>query len=640
MTLADRAVALAKRGFFVFPCIVKGKSKKPSITGWQENATRDEAQIRAWWSGTFAGCAIGIAHSKFGDGSYYLVTLDCDNKHGKNGADRLFELELEHGDLPKTYAQRTQSGGLHYVFKTKHPLKGPVDFRPGLDIRGARNLIYAAGSEWNGKAYTIEHDADVAEAPDWLVDLVGVQAPKELKEEIAEGVTLDTDDQIKRAKDYLETTEPAVRGNAGDERVLQVAMKVGDMGISQYECLELMQKHFAERCAPALDPAYLEQKVENAYAYRTEPLGGELATAQFVPAEEADIPTQKPNRPKLFVREFKDITPRLADIYLMQRLLGEESMSVVYGESNTGKTFFAMAVAFAIAAGVTFASRKTSKGAVIYVAAEAGVSAENRVAALQQHFKTTDVPFGLVPCPVDLLRPNGDVQAVIDLVKEYEAKHGKVRLIVIDTLSRAIAGGNENSPDDMGALVKHLDAIRAATKAHIMVVHHSGKDTAKGARGHSLLRAATDTEIEIANGSARATKQRDMEMGEPIAFDLQPVTLGKSVEGEDVTSCVCVPIDEATADFGGDPDERSLILEALDEAVKANKGRPVALGRWTEICNKRIFERVTTDENGVEKGPFWHATPVSRRSALFRMRCKLLQESTIRKNDKNQWIRA
>ena len=44
----------------------------------------------------------------------------------------------------------------------------------------------------------------------------------------------------------------------------------------------------------------------------------------------------------------------------------------------------------------------------------------------------------------------------------------------------------------MGALVKHFDKIRQATGAHVMVVHHSGKDAARGARGHSLLRAATE----------------------------------------------------------------------------------------------------------------------------------------------------
>ncbi len=541
----DAALALAQRGFYVFPCDAAGQRKKPSIKNWKAEATRDEAQIRKWWGGTFAGCAIGIAHGKFGDGADYLVTVDCDNKHGKNGADRLFELELEHGDLPRTYTQRTQSGGSHLVFKTKYPLKNGVDVRPGLDIRGARGLIYAAGSVWNGKAYTIERDADVAEAPDWLVQLAGIQAPKELKETVAEGVALDTDDQIKRAKEYLETTREAVRGNAGDERVLQVAMKVGDMGVSQYECLDLMQKHFADRCVPPLDPAYLEQKVENAYAYREEPLGNALASQDFT--DEPTIPVEKAPRPKLYIQEFDDVEPRLTDAYLMQKLLDDESMSVVYGESNTGKTFFAMAAAFAIATGTPFASRKTSKGAAVYVAAEAGVSAKNRVAALRKHFKAKHVAFGLVACPVDLLRPTGDAQALIELVREYEAKHGKVRLIVVDTLSRAIAGGNENSPDDMGALVKHLDAIRVATKAHVMVIHHSGKDAAKGARGHSLLRAATDTEIEIANGVARATKQRDMEMGKPIGFDLAVVTLGKSSEGEDVTSCVCIPNENTSA---------------------------------------------------------------------------------------------
>ena len=69
---------------------------------------------------------------------------------------------------------------------------------------------------------------------------------------------------------------------------------------------------------------------------------------------------------------------------------------------------------------------------------------------------------------------------------------GDVRLIIIDTLSRALSGGNENSPDDMGNLVKHMDKVRHTLKAHLCVIHHSGKDKAKGARGHSLLRAATD----------------------------------------------------------------------------------------------------------------------------------------------------
>jgi hypothetical protein len=127
-----------------------------------------------------------------------------------------------------------------------------------------------------------------------------------------------------------------------------------------------------------------------------------------------------------------------------------------------------------------------------------------------------------------------------------------VGLIVVDTLSRAMAGGNENSPEDMGALVRNLDTIRQHLPAHVAVVHHSGKDAARGARGHSLLRAATDTEIEVSReigsstSSARVTKQRELELGDEFPFTLVPVELGANRRGKPVTSCV-VHHDDAEA---------------------------------------------------------------------------------------------
>ena len=97
-----------------------------------------------------------------------------------------------------------------------------------------------------------------------------------------------------------------------------------------------------------------------------------------------------------------------------------------------------------------------------------------------------------------MLRPSGDTEELIDLIEDVSREMGDVKLIILDTLSRALSGGNENSPDDMGNLVKHMDKVRHTLKAHLCVIHHSGKDRAKGARGHSLLRAATDTELEVA----------------------------------------------------------------------------------------------------------------------------------------------
>lgn len=635
-TTLDAALAAAKAGYKVFPCIENGKI--PAVGGWQQKATTDEAKIRAMWTEKDPVLGDRVRSYNVGVSTEGLLVLDVDNKNGKKGDAALDELDVFHG-VPKTFEVKTPTGGRHLYFAPENDVANSAGrLGLGLDVRGNGGYVVGPGSTIDGKMYEGNLRA-IAHAPKWLEEAAGRPAPRSDKGKVVE--MLDTQGAVARAKNFLETAEPATEGQGGDAHTYRIAASVKDLGVSELTALELMDEVWNPRCSPPWDFEHLATKVSNAYHYGKRPIGEKSPEADFqaVPSSD-DIPTAKPDRPKLYIREFGDIQPRLNDAYLVQKLLGEESMSVVYGESNTGKTFFAMAAAFAIATGTAFGQRKTAKGAVVYVAAEAGVSAENRIAALQKHHKAAQAPFGLVPCPVDLLRPTGDVQALVELIREYEAKHGKVRLIVVDTLSRAIAGGNENSPDDMGALVKHLDAIRVATKAHVMVIHHSGKDAAKGARGHSLLRAATDTEIEIANGVARATKQRDMEMGEPIGFDLAVVTLGQTPEGETVTSCVCLPIDEAMADFGGDPDERAVMLAGLDAAVRANGGRPVADRVWTEACTRYIDEAKTVDGEGKENGPFSGVTTSNRRKLMERQRDKLLREGVVQKSKRGQWSRA
>ena len=109
-----------------------------------------------------------------------------------------------------------------------------------------------------------------------------------------------------------------------------------------------------------------------------------------------------------------------------------------------------------------------------------------------------DAKFALVPCPIDLRSGKADANALIALIREVETEFGEACvLLVIDTLSRAMAGGDENSSTDMAQFVANVDRIRDATKSHVLVIHHTGKDKTKGARGHSSLRAAADTELEV-----------------------------------------------------------------------------------------------------------------------------------------------
>jgi hypothetical protein len=125
--------------------------------------------------------------------------------------------------------------------------------------------------------------------------------------------------------------------------------------------------------------------------------------------------------------------------------------------------------------------------------------------------------------------------------------------VILDTMARAMAGGDENAGKDMTFAVASIDAVKAATGAHVAIVHHCGKDEARGARGHSSLRAAVDTEIEVSKPegeritTVRVTKQRDLERGEAMPFSLKVIELGTNRRGKVITSCIVHHEDEMMA---------------------------------------------------------------------------------------------
>jgi hypothetical protein len=208
---------------------------------------------------------------------------------------------------------------------------------------------------------------------------------------------------------------------------------------------------------------------------------------------------------------------------------------------------------------------------------EGAYGISNRIAAWREEksIDASSLPFAIIPTALNLLDPEADSANLIRTIKIVAAKlRLPVKLVVVDTLSRAIAGGNENSPEDMGALVTNGTAIQQATGAHVAWIHHSGKDEAKGARGHSLLRAASDTEIEIsAEGQdrvARVTKQREMECSGEFPFTLRVVELGPNSRGKAVTSCVVVhsgqtagAVPDRQTRLRGDPKRAVDILTAI-----------------------------------------------------------------------------
>ncbi|RYC29194.1 hypothetical protein D3273_25350 [Lichenibacterium minor] len=269
--------------------------------------------------------------------------------------------------------------------------------------------------------------------------------------------------------------------------------------------------------------------------------------------------------------------------FLVKGLLDLGAMSVVYGDSNAGKTFVIMDLEHCVATGRPYAGKRVFQGHVLHIFTEGARGGRKRAEALRRACGPAS-DFHFLFGTVDLFDPAADIAPLLDAIR---ASGLRFVLIVVDTVARAMAGGDENLAKDMSAFVRNVDRLRIQTGAHTMLIHHTGKDAARGARGSSALRAATDTEIEIAPGQITVTKQRDLDKSWSSTFTLRVVELGRDEDGDVITSC--------TVSLGAEPstDADGVIAGTLAEVEEAREiRRLIALLRAVESEPKASVRRL------------------------------------------------
>lgn len=258
--------------------------------------------------------------------------------------------------------------------------------------------------------------------------------------------------------------------------------------------------------------------------------------------DELDSQTPSQYERRFTYELFGDAQARIDQPYVVKNLMGANTLAVLFGESGTGKSHVALDIAMAVSQGGRTLGCKTRKGAVLYVAAEGAHGLHNRLAAARERgLIAPGAPLAIVNRPLKMDVDSGDPLALVRTMADLAMSTGEqMQLVVIDTLARCMVG-DENNSADMGRLVQACDFFRNATTAAVLVVHHSGKDSSKGARGHSSLRAAVDTEILVEGRqnprTVTITKQRDIAVIDAVSFELEPVTLGHDADGEAVTAC-------------------------------------------------------------------------------------------------------
>jgi hypothetical protein len=593
----QHAIALARQGFKVFPlCEDDPKKdpseiKRPALSGdWKRLATSDRQQIMKWWSQR--NYNIGVASLPGSDD----IFLDYDMKEGQLGAKALRAHDA--CGLPTgRFRVKTPTGGLHVYLKAPKGVTVPNSvskISPNCDVRGNRKggYVVGPGSTIHNIPYEIVDGSPTdIECPQFIIDKAGGGDRRKSSAKRDEVLgELDTEATIGRVTAYLINDAPEATENAGgNQQTFDIACVVRDMGLSEPFAFNLMAEHWnPDKAHPSWSLEELQTIVGNAYRYAENPIGYRNPQAEF---EAVIIPDDHPGNTKPKNALYRVLYDEGADgaiSYmgepLIEDLLDVGGMSAVYGKSGSGKTFNALDIAFHIAAGRPwYGDRASKQGLVIYVAAEGGKGIFKRLAALRKHYGVSAIPLDVVPCPVNLLETGkaSDTAKLMALIREAEAAHGqKCVLLVIDTLSRALAGGDENSSQDMGNFIRHIDRMRAELATHLMVVHHAGKDIGRGARGWSGIQAALDTEIEIHEGKLTVTKQRDIDPIEPIAFRLRSVAVGvRARDAKPITSCVVEYYVKTEFDVELSDLEKK-VLKAIREiaAAKATSDGPVIVG--------------------------------------------------------------
>lgn len=296
--------------------------------------------------------------------------------------------------------------------------------------------------------------------------------------------------------------------------------------------------------------------------------------------------------------------------WLVDQYVEEDALTVMYGPPGKGKSFVALDLSCCIASGIEFHGHAVKPGVSIYVAGEGHNGLARRLHAWAQ-LNNVVVPqlMFISEAPTDLssatnaARVAEAVQAIADTTGEAPV------LIVIDTMARNF-GGDENSATDVGQFIRNVDALRRHWKATVLIVHHSGKDSDRGARGSSALKGAADAEYEVSRNEddkiIRLTprKMKDAEEPEPLAFELIGVKVsdstGKPVSGATLKLIeYSAPPAATTAKLGKQQNaalevleqiERE-IIERLTEQGRGDKPALIPTDTWKAKCEEAGIPR-------------------------------------------------
>lgn len=552
--LIKAAQSWADAGVPVFP--VK-ENKAPLTEHGFHDAVTSPSEVRTLFE--FYGENSWGVGGKMGDG-IFAVDVDL---YKSTDVKAWYDARLEDGSLTETRIHKTKSGGLHFIYEGTVP-----DCKPhaGVEVKSDGGYIVLPPSE----GYSVAAEG-ISQAPQRLLETLRYSA------------------QAARGSTIAQLEAAVLSGADFHASLTQIGAKLAARGQDQIEIQSHLRKllnassasdagherHSRWRTVTADKGGELSRIASSAYRkYNDDAINDEFGElddlsdlanidAAVFTSVGSDVDMPVPSLPAdkwpyganegHFAHAALDLTDvefNLHPIYVQNETV------VMFAEPKMGKTAVSLTTALHMACGFDLGGLKVhGQGAVIYYALEGQHAINLRVEAWKKEMRkrgTTlpdSIPMYTVTKPANFIKETNRKEEAAKMIAaaKYAENHGTpLKAIFIDTLTKAMTGGDQNSVEDTSHLFEVVSLIReAGVTATIIFVHHKARQG--HVRGSSNIEAEPDMLLDITKKgeiiTMRIARARSIEDGPTYSFQISTVELGQTKQGHPLNSMFIEPID-------------------------------------------------------------------------------------------------
>lgn len=552
-SLLESALAYARHGWCVFPCHsvtdagctcgdsgCKSPGKHPLTRGGFHSATTDAGTIRAWW-GEWEWANIAIATGKG------LIVLDVDDVRSAESWPHAMRALLG-ANTAIARTGRAGGDGRHIYLRSDADIGSRAGVWPGVDVRGAGGYVIAPPSTHaSGNFYVWLKDPsyELAALPDELLpELERTARNKRARETPG---SLLSSEQVAKIRSALCCLSAEPR-----DKWLRMGMALHSTGAGE-QAFALWDE-WSRTCPEKYDPAVQRRTWEgfdeglpdgNGVTIRS--LFGAAYSAGWrggTSAHDARAPAQPTPGLALRVDDLFALPDREPD-WLVEDLLAGGECAVLFGPSASGKTFVVLDMCARIVHGFPLWGLETRKAHVLYLPGEGRLGLRRRLVAWSSD--QPDLPprhnLHVAESLPNLATEDGSlrVYATLQRARDEGTPYG---LVVIDTLAWAMPGVDENSAQEVGAVMVRIRRLRDEFGAAVLIVHHASKGNQAGMggmRGSSAIASNIETVLRVGRtgkDTVRITveKVKEATSGYTIECELVPLELGRRQNGKPIGS--------------------------------------------------------------------------------------------------------